>query len=284
MDERAADKLIAATHRVRSAAWFALVMLAVFLLFAALGEIKALRFIGSGIGASNTITVSGEGKTFVTPDIAEFSVTVQQTAKDVKSAQDAATKAGNAVIGYLKSQGLTDRDIQTSNYSIEPQYEYSSAICAQPPVPGGNVTSAGSAGSVIYCPPGKQTLTGYQVSETLDVKVRDTSKAGDILAGVGGKGASSVSGLNFTVDDPSAVQAEARDKAIADAKQKAQALAKALGVSLVRIVSYNEGGGGPIYYAKSAGMGAVDAAAPSPEIPVGQNTVQSDVTITYEIE
>ncbi|HWP61486.1 MAG TPA: SIMPL domain-containing protein [Candidatus Paceibacterota bacterium] len=279
MDERTADKLIAATHRMRSAAYFALIMLGVFLVFAAAGEIKQLRYIGSGITASDTITVSGEGKVFAVPDVAEFSVTVQESAKDVKSAQDSATTKANAIIDYLKGAGIDAKDIQTSDYSVSPQYQYQNAAC---PV---MAPSGGAGSNVVYCPPGRQTLTGYQVSQTLDVKVRDTSKAGDILAGVGSKGASQVSGLNFTIEDQSAVEAQARDKAIADAKAKAQVLAKSLGVSIVRIVNFSENGNQPMpYFAKaSAGM-ALDSAAVAPQIPVGQNTILSDVSITYEIQ
>ena len=135
------------------------------------------------------------------------------------------------------------------------------------------------------CRPGSQTLRGYQVTQTLEVKVRDTNKAGELLSGVGSKGASQVSSLSFTTDNPDAIQAEARTKAIADAKSKADELAKELGVSIVRVVGFNENGNYPIYYAKtmSAGMGAADSAAPAPELPVGQNKITSNVSVTYEI-
>ncbi len=270
MDERAADKIIAATHWPRAMAASALGVLALFLLVGTMGELKSFRYIGSGIAPTNTITVSGEGVVFAVPDVAQFSVSVQETAKDVKTAQGAATAKGNAIIDYLKGAGVADKDVQTTDYSVSPQYKWSQTACPQ-----------GSS----YCPGGEQVLTGYQVSQTLSVKVRDTAKAGDILAGVGGKGASQVSGLDFTIDDQNAVEAQARDKAITDAKAKAQVLAKSLGVSLVRIVSFNESGG-PVYYAaKSSGAMAMDSAvAPSPQIPTGQNKITSDITLTYEIQ
>ena len=118
-------------------------------------------------------------------------------------------------------------------------------------------------------------------------KVRDTAQAGDLLAGVGGKGATEVSGLTFTFDDPNVLQDEARDEAIADAKEKAKVLAKQLGVRLVRVVSFSENGNypGPIYYDKavmSSGMGGAEDAR-APEISVGQNKVTSSVSVTYEI-
>ncbi|MBY0294197.1 SIMPL domain-containing protein, partial [Patescibacteria group bacterium] len=118
-------------------------------------------------------------------------------------------------------------------------------------------------------------------------KVRDTAKAGDLLAGVGGKGATEVSGLNFTFDNPDAVQDEARNEAIADAKEKAEVLAKQLGVSLVRVTAFNESGSGyprPMMYSAMDSYGKAGAVAQvAPEISVGQNQVTNDVSVTYEI-
>jgi uncharacterized protein YggE len=155
-------------------------------------------------------------------------------------------------------------------------------VCAQPAtISGGGVSS----GAALYCPPGKQTLTGYEVRQSTTVKVRDTSKAGDLLSGVGSKGATEVSGLTFTFDNPNTIQDQERDKAIADAKSKADALASQLGVSLVRVVSFTENSNGgnprPVEYAMASGASATQATAPN--ISVGQNNVTDDVTITYEI-
>lgn len=261
--------------RIRNLTVAVLGVLVAFLAAAAIAELKGLQFIGSGVSATNTINVSGTGDVYAVPDTAVFTATVQETAKDVATAQAAATKKGNAIIDYLKGAGVDAKDIQTTDYSVNPQYEYSQSVCP-----------ASTNGTPIYCPPGRQTLTGYQVSETLTVKVRDTNKAGDLLAGVGSKGASQVSGLNFTIDDQDALEAQARGKAIDDAKTKAEALAKQLGVRIVRVVGFSENGNYPVYYAKtmSAGMGASDAAAPSPEIATGQNKITSNVSVTYEIQ
>lgn len=256
-------------HRMQVAGMFALTMLGVFLLVITISSLKAYHYIGSGVTATNIISVSGEGEVFAVPDTATFSVTVQEQAKEVKSAQDVATKKGNDIIAYLKSQGIDEKDIQTTDYSVSPQYDYTNGVCS-----GG------------YCP-GKQVLRGFQVSQTLTVKVRDTKKAGDLLSGVGSRGASSVSGLSFTIDDQDKLEAEARDKAIAKAQDKAEALADSLGVSIVRVVGFSENGNGPIYYAKTMALGmggGADVAAPSPQIPTGQNKITSNVTVTYEIQ
>lgn len=262
--------------RILTFARAALVVLTVYLAVLVIAQLKSVEYIGTGIAAANTITVSGHGEIFAVPDTAEFTASVQETAKDVQSAQSAATAKVNAIDDYLKAQGIDEKDIQTTDYNVSPQYEYQNAACP---------AIANSNGTPVYCPPGKQVLTGYQVSETLTVKVRDTSKAGGLLSGVGEKGASQVSGLNFTIADQDAVNAQARDKAITDAKTKADALAKQLGVQLVRVTSFNENQGGVVYpmYAKAAGMTMDSAAAPAPAIETGQNKITDDVTISYEI-
>ena len=238
-----------------------------FLAVLTLGQLQGLRYIGAGISPSNTISVSGYGEAFGAADIATFSFSVVSEKSTVASAQTDATNKINAITKYLKDAGVAEKDIQTTDYSVYPQYEYNQIVCISYP-----------------CPGGRQVLKGYQVRQTTTIKVRDLAKAGELLTGVGGKGATEVSGLNFTFDDPNKLQSDARGKAIADAKQKAEALAKQLGVTLVRVVSFNENGGGypgPMY-TKAVGMGG-DAAQSAPEISVGQNKVSSNVSVTYEI-
>lgn len=274
MDERTADKIIQATHWPRMAGATALGVLALFLLVGTLSTLKSYHYIGSGVTATNVINVSGEGEVFAVPDTATFTYTVQDIEKDVQSAQNTIAKKSNDIIAYLKSEGVDEKDIQTSDYSVYPQYDYNNSSC---PV--------SSNGTVYPCPPGRQVLSGYQASETVTVKVRDTKKAGGLLSGVGSKGATQVSGLSFTVADEKGLEAEARGKAITDARAKAEALAKQLGVSLVRVVGFSESGG-PIYFAKamSADSGMSGAPAPTaPEIAPGQNKITSNVNVTYEI-
>lgn len=254
-------------ERLRKAIYVAVILLGVFLAVQVLAQVQGLRYIGAGINPTNTISVSGYGETFAAADIATFSYSVVSLKSTVAEAQTDATTKANAVTKYLKDAGVADKDIQTTDYSVSPQYDYVQGACANG-----------------YCP-GRQVLKGYEVRQTNTVKVRDLAKAGDLLAGVGSKGATEVSGLQFTFDDPQKVQDDARGKAIVDAKAKADELAKQLGVSLVRVVSFSESGvtPGPVPYAKldaAAGMGGV---ASAPEISVGQNKVTSNVSITYEI-
>jgi len=257
-------------ERLRKALFVAVILLGVFLAVSALSTIEGLRYIGTGINATNTINVSGHGEAFGVPDIATFNYSVVSDKATVAEAQADATTKANATVDYLKKAGIDEKDIQTSDYSINPQYDYETPVCTNG-----------------FCPGGKQVLKGYEVRQSTTVKVRDTKKAGDLLAGVGTTGATEVSGLTFTFDNPDTVQTQARDKAIADAKSKADALAKQLGVTLVRVVSFSENGSGgyprPMVYNMAAGSQAKDVAAVAPEISTGQNQVSDDVTVTYEI-
>ncbi len=224
----------------------------------AFNTIKEFSFIGRDIAPVTMITVAGKGEAFTVPDIAEFSFSVVKEAKTVPEAQKQATDASNAILAYLKTAGIEDKDVKTIDYSVNPQYEWQTAaaqICRQG-----------------YCPPeGKQVLIGYQVNQSVSVKVRKIDDAGKLLSGVGEKGATNISGIQFTVDEPEKVEREARQKAIADAKTKADALAKDLGVKIVRIVQYSDSGAGtpPAYPMMSLGKAADSAQSIAPEIPVG---------------
>ena len=116
-------------------------------------------------------------------------------------------------------------------------------------------------------------------------KIRETKKSGEILALAGNHGATNISGLSFTIDDEEGLRMEARRKAIADAESKSKILAKDLGVQIVKIVYFQESGR-PVYYRDFAlakeGIGG-DVIS-SPEIPTGENTITSSVTITYAID
>lgn len=268
MNEQTTETLVRATHYPRMALSGALLALMLFLLAGTVSSLRSMHYIGAGITPTNTISVSGEGEVFAIPDIAEFTFSVQETAKDVQTAQTNATKKTNAAIAYLKQQDVDEKDIKTIDYSVNPHYEWQQSVCE----------------AMRPCP-GNQVLTGYDVSQTVQVKVRETKKAGDLLAGVGSRGATNVSGLNFTVEDQKKLEAEARGKAIADARSRAEVLARDLNVDLVRVVSFSEGGGVHPYFAKTMAMGMAEAdmAAPAPEIPVGQNKITSSVTVVYEI-
>lgn len=244
----------------------AMILLTVFLAAEAL---KALKDWREPSVAQSTIAVSGIGEAFATPDIATFSFSVSADAKAVADAQSSVNTKIDAVLSGLKDLGVDDKDIQTTNYSVYPKYSYEPIACVQ--------------SYPNYCPPSKQVPDGYTVSQAVTVKVRKTENAGQALSVAGSKGATDISGLNFTVDNPDAVNNEARDKAVAEAKAKAEALAKSLGVSLGRVVDFSDSlsnpGPYPYVYATEAG----GASAKDISIPTGQSKVTDSVSITYEI-
>ena len=256
---------------------FAGIVLSVYLIALAIGQLKSITYIGSGIAATNTITVSGSGDAYAIPDVATFSFSVSQTSKTVSDAQAKATDQINAALKAVRDGGVADKDIQTTAYSINPHYDYQNSICP---------ATAGVGGAPSYCPPGKSVLTGYDVSQTVTVKVRNLDKAGALFASIGALEVDNLNGINFSVDNPDTVQAEARSKAIDDARSKAEELAKQLGVRLVRVVNFSEDNGSyirPVAYAMSD-MATGAKASATPDIPAGQQKVTDTVSVTYEIQ
>lgn len=245
-----------------------LVIVILFFTAKIVSEVKGYKFIGGGVAPSTTISFDGTGEVTAVPDIATISFSVSNSAKTMKEAQSVVTDKINKTLSFLKTSGIADKDIKTTNYSSYPTYEYqnSTGVCPQG-----------------YCPPGRQVLTGYQVSQNIEVKVRNIDDAGKIVEGLANIGVTDMQGPNFTVDKEDALKEQARKLAIDDAKAKAASLASDLGVTLVRIVNFSEGGGPYPVYAKAEMMSAGPAAAPAPVLPTGENKITSNVTITYEI-
>lgn len=266
MDNSAVETIKQATKPVRIAATVALAFLALFL---AAKAIDAFGNLGrASMYPATTITVEGTGEATAIPDVARISFSVTENAGTVAAAQSEATTKTDKALDALKGLGVEDKDVKTTYYQVYPQYEYQSCTAS-------------------YCPPTTSSprITGYEVSQTIEVTVRDTDKAGDILQALGTTEVQNISGPNFTVDDADSVKAQAREEAIAKAKEKAKALAKELGVSLGKVVSFYENGPSyPMY--DSYGYGgeknmAVAQAAPS--VPTGEQETSVSVSITYEI-
>ena len=266
------------------------VFLSIGSLFLAAKTLSALKSLGNTDGqyaqtVPPQISVTGTGDMSAIPDIASFYFTVTGSAKTVQDAQAQATSLTNKALAYLKNAGIDDKDIQTQGYNINPKYENQPVTVTAPVAAGApNSGSVGSAPVRCYDCGSTQVVVGYEVTQTISVKVRKTDKAGTVLAGIGSLGVQNVSGLSLTIDDETALTAQARAKAITDAKTKAQALASQLGVHLGKILSFSDSSGGyyPMAYA-AKGMALDSAAVPAPSIPTGENKITSNVTITFEI-
>tara|TARA_B100000745_G_scaffold300510_1_gene254852 strand:+ start:718 stop:1518 length:801 start_codon:yes stop_codon:yes gene_type:complete len=220
-----------------------------------------------------TISISGEGEVMAVPDIGQFSFAVRAEGADAVDAQENSAEAINAILAYLEGAGVEEKDVKTQNYNLRPKYRYEERPC----LTGG------------YCPPGERVIDGYEVSQNVTVKVRNLDEAGTLISNVGERGATNISSLQFTIDDIDVLQAQAREEAIADAKEKAQKLADELGMQLDRIVGFYEGGNNG-YAQMERSVMAMDTAEglggkmTAPSIPVGENEILSNVTITYQLK
>ena len=246
-----------------------LVTLGFLSLFLLISTIAKLDGLSDNDMAYNSINVAGKGEVVVIPDVAVFSFTVSETSETVETAQTLATTKINKTLEALKAAGVEEKDLKTEYYNINPRYEWKTSVCFKGP-----------------CPDGRSELVGYEVSQTTQVKVRDTKKAGEMLTLVGTNGISNVTGLQFTLDDEDSAKTEARSKAIADARTKAEKLAKDLGVKLGDVVSYYEDapGGYPMYDYAMGASAKMESAPVAPQLPTGENTVVSQVTVTFEID
>ena len=226
-------------------------------------------------GAQNVITITGHGEVKGTPDIANVYFTVRKEAKTVAEAQTKLAEIVNKSLEMLRANGIKDPDIKTESKSFNPKYEYrynsNSATCM----------------TNVPCPPiGNNVVVGYEAYQSTTVKIRNIDNTGKIIEELGKLGVTDLSGPNFAIDKEDALKEQARSQAIMDAKTKAKVLAKELGIRLGKMTSYNENGNYPMpMYALNASPMAkgMDVASAPAQTPVGENTISSDVTITYEI-
>lgn len=206
---------------------------------------------------TDTFSVTGEGKVGVPPDIAVISAGVQAQAATVKLAQDQLNKAIDAVGAAVKKAGVADKDIQTSDYNISPTYDYA----ARTP-----------------------RITGYQASSNLTIKVRAIDNANAVIDAATAAGANQIGGISFDVDDKTKAQNQAREKAVADAKSKAENAARIAGFSLGKIINYSEDFGEaprPVpMMAKAEGAGG---GVPT-QVETGTNEITVTVTLSYQIQ
>lgn len=222
-----------------------------------LGVFAYAKF-GPGLPVSSVVTqktdlftVSGEGKVTVVPDVAILNLGMSSRKNTVKAAQAEANSVVNQLTQALKSFGVDSKDIKTTNFSVYPEYNIN-------------------------------RVSGFNANVNLTVTVRDIDKVNDILDKATSLGINSVGGVQFTVDESKLknLTQEARKKAVDEAKEKAESLASAAGMTLGKIVNISEGGNNPrpVYFAAKDAVGMGGGA----EVQPGSTDIISSVTLFYE--
>jgi hypothetical protein len=200
------------------------------------------------------ISVTGEASVSVPPDLALVDGGVTSEAKTAREASDANNTAMGKVMLALKTAGIDQKDVQTSRLSLQPQYAPNR--------------------------PGPSPVVGYRASNRVTIRVRDVGKVANVIDTLVGAGANEIGGINFMVSQASKLLDEARDKAVADARRKAEIYARAAGVTLGAPLSISEDGNAPPmpYRKMSAGMAA------APQVAQGEETLSVTVNVSWAIK
>jgi uncharacterized protein YggE len=200
------------------------------------------------------ISVTGEATVSVPPDLAEIDGGVTSEAKTAREASEANNAAMGKVLQALKGAGIEEKDIQTARLSLQPQ-------------------SAPNRS-------GPSAIAGYRASNRVTIRVRDVTKVASVIDTLVGAGANEIGGINFVVSQASKLLDEARERAVADARRKAEIYAKAAGVTLGAPLSISEeGNSAPVPYRRMAAGMAVSA-----PVAQGEETLQVTVSVSWAIK
>jgi len=207
----------------------------------------------------NQISVSGTGKVYVKADIATVSLGMKTEGYNLKDIIKTNVDAMNNIVKGLKELGIEEKDLQTTEYNIYPKYNWTKDKGTVP--------------------------DGYTISQSVSVKIRDFAKIGDVFKVSIDNKANVVGGLQFTIENPEKVRQEARAKAILQAKENANNLAKESGIKLGKLINVYEGySPSPIMYSsKMGGMGGAEMSS-APDIQVGQQEVSVTINLTYQVK
>jgi uncharacterized protein YggE len=220
----------------------------------------ALSLVTPAFGQSEfpaAISVTGEGSVSVPPDLAQIDAGVGSDGKTAHEASDANNAAMGKVLLALKGAGIEEKDFQTSRLSLQPQYAPNRT--------------------------GPAAVVGYRASNRVTIKVRDVAKVANMIDTLVTAGANDVGNINFTVTQASKLLDEAREKAIADARRKAEIYAKAAGVILGAPLNITEEGApAPVFRAKALALAPM--AAVSPPVAQGEETLSVSVSMTWAIK
>ncbi|WP_440983817.1 SIMPL domain-containing protein [Shinella sumterensis] len=209
-----------------------------------------------------TIIVTGEGSAEVAPDMAVVDLGVVKDAKTAREALDANNKAMAEILAALKEAGIEERDVQTSGFMINPQYQYPQSSTGENPPP---------------------VLIGFQVTNTVTLRVRDLSKLGEIVDKTVTLGANQGSGIRFVNDKPEATVSAARKKAVENAVAKAKELTEAAGVGLGRVIEISETSYRAEAMPIARTMAKDFAAAGAVPVAAGENSYSVTVNVTFAL-
>lgn len=244
-------------------ALFIVLAFASFYLYAQMrNSLKQFDYIGKTGDMIRTMSFSGEGKEVIKPDIATVDMGVQIEKPTVAAALKEGVEKMNTLLTKLDGMGIKREDIKTTNYSINPAYDWGK---------------------------GRQTLRGYVHNQNITIKIRNFEQIPDVLALAGALDLNQVGDLRFDVDNKEASIAKAKEAAIAKAKENAKKTADLLGITLGKIVSFDTGERQPVIYNaapmyKTMDLAVGSAAMPAPEISSGTSEITVTANITYELK
>lgn len=220
----------------------------------ALGMLLTRPAAATNIASVRQITVVGTGEVKAAPDTAQVQVGVQTQAPSAQEALNQNNTQMTALINRLKELGIAEQDLQTSHVSVWPRYGVDS-----------------------------NTIDGYEAHNSVTVKIRNIAQAGELLDQVVEAGANNISGIAFTIDDPSTLETNARNAAIENARTRAQAMAEAVGGSLGQVLSITENIGSPPAPVFQERMMAADEAGGAVPVEPGEQTINAQVQVTFEL-
>lgn len=227
------------------------------MLFTRQGEPLALATDLDRTSGESTLVVSGLGRVNIKPDIAYINAGVETIMKDARQAQEENAKAMNRVMAALRAQGVQDKDMQTSHYSVSIEYDYSGE---------------------------KRTKLGYRVANNIRVSIRQVQRVGEMLTALHKAGANNIHGVTFGVENQADAYATALEEAIKQAKAEAGIMAKHAGVTLGKPIAVYEGQAPQEIFSGRKDLAIAEQAGSTVPIMEGEFEVQATVTIVYGIE
>lgn len=220
----------------------------------------AISFNSTTQTKGEPLVVTGTGKVFVTPNIAKVTLGVEETGTSLKTVQDNANKKSKAITDAVKKLGVGESDIKTTSYSLYPEYDYSISV---------------------------RKITGYRVSTTYEVTIKDFDKINEVLVAATASGANIAGNVNFEINDKTKKEKlqEAREMAVKEAKEKAEGLAKSASITLGKIIniSENQNLGDIRFAALPISGGGVPEKSIEPDIQPGQTEINVNISLSYEI-